>query len=307
MTNNERISFEGQVVVVTGVGRGLGRAHVLDLARRGARVVANDVSAEHADAVVAEVEAAGGTAVASHDSVGTPEGGRAIVELALERFGTVDAVIHNAGTFQYANFEDLSVDQITETIDVHLKGAFWVTQPAFPVMRDKGYGRVLLTSSSAGAFGMGGLANYAAAKAGLIGLGKAIAVEGAEFGILSNCVLPYGNAPWRGAAAHASRGKGVYEDHSVLSPRMDPATVSPLVSYLASSACQVTGEAFSALAGRFARVFVGLTPGFFSDSAEPVEAEEIAARFEQIRNPEDYWIPESLVAEQRSVADLIRG
>ena len=312
MAEANRISFEGQAAIVTGAGRGLGRAHALDLARRGAAVVVNDHGrdedgARRADRVTAEIEGFGGTAVASYDSVATPEGGRALVELAVDRFGTVDAVVNNAGVLLNANFEDLTVEQIDEVIAVHLKGAFYVTQPAFVVMRDKGYGRIVLTSSSAGAFGMGGLANYAAAKAGLIGLGKALAVEGAEFGILANCVLPYGNAPWRGPGAHASRGAGVFADHDVLRPRMEPETVSPLVSYLASSECAVTGEVFSALAGRFARAFVGLTPGWTAEDPYSVTAEDIRSQLERIRATESFWIPASIGEEQRSVADGLRA
>jgi NAD(P)-dependent dehydrogenase (short-subunit alcohol dehydrogenase family) len=154
---------------------------------------------------------------------------------------------------------------------------------------------------------MGGLASYAAAKAGLIGLGKALASEGAEFGIRANVVLPYGNAPWRGPATHASRGKGVFAEHGVLSPRMDPATVAPLVTYLASRDCSVSGEAFSALAGRFARVFVGLARGWFTDDADSVTAEDIRTRLGEICAEDGYWVPRSLGEEQRSVVELIRG
>jgi len=304
------ISFEGQVAVVTGVGRGLGRAHARDLARRGAAIVANDPGrdeagvswAEHA---VAEIEAAGGRAAASDDSVATAEGGRAIVELALERFGRVDVVIHNAGSFSLGNFEDLTPEAIDDVLDVHLKGAFWVCRPAFEHMLRQRYGRIVLTSSSAGLFGMGGLANYAAGKAGLLGLGKALALEGAELGIKANCVLPYGAAPWRGRAAHASRGASVFDDHVILGPRLDPAGVSPLVSYLVSRECAVSGEAFSALAGRYARVFVGLTQGWFADDELAVTAEDIRDKLELLMDPEGSWIPASLLEEQRSVARLV--
>lgn len=305
------VSLAGRVAIVTGAGRGLGRTHALELARLGAGVVVNDVGGEgemapDADRVVAEIEAAGGTAVACPHSVATPEGGRAIVDVALERFGTVDAVVSNAGVLRNANFEDLTPAQVDDVLDVHLKGAFWVAQPAFEVMRDKGYGRLVFTSSSAGVFGMGGLANYAAAKAGLVGLCRALAIEGAEFGILANCVLPYGNAPWRGPAAHATRGKSAFADHDVLRPRMEPETVSPLVGYLASEACTVTGECFSALAGRFARAFSGLTQGWLADDPYAVTADDVAARMEQIRSTDGFWIPATIGDEQRAVADRLR-
>ena len=309
---HEAVTMEGRVAIVTGAGRGLGRAHALDLARHGASVVVNDLGgdgemAPDADAVVAEIVASGGKAVASHDSVATPEGGRAIVALALDAFGTVDAVVSNAGVLRNANFEDLTVEQLDEVLGTHVRGAFFVLQPAFVVMRDRGYGRIVLTGSSAGAFGMGGLANYATAKAGLMGLAGALAIEGAEFGIRANTILPYANAPWRGPAAHASRGVGVFADHDVLRPRMGPETVSPLVTYLASSACTVTGEVFSALAGRYARAFVGLTAGWLADDPYAVGPDDVAARLDEIRQTDDHWIPATIGEEQASVAEVLRA
>jgi NAD(P)-dependent dehydrogenase (short-subunit alcohol dehydrogenase family) len=309
---HEAVSMEGRVAIVTGAGRGLGRAHAIDLARHGASVVVNDVGGEgemapDADAVVAEIVAAGGKAVASRDSVATREGGRAIVARALEAFGTVDAVVSNAGVLRNANFEDLTVEQLDEVLDIHVRGAFFVLQPAFVVMRDRGYGRVVLTGSSAGAFGMGGLANYATAKAGLMGLARALAIEGAEFGIRANTILPYSNSPWRGPAAHASRGVGVFADHDVLRPRLEAETVSPLVTYLASSACTVTGEVFSALAGRFARAFVGLTPGWLADDPYAVGPDDIAARLPEIMQTDGHWIPATIGEEQASVAEVLRA
>jgi NAD(P)-dependent dehydrogenase (short-subunit alcohol dehydrogenase family) len=309
MADDFRISFDGQVAIVTGSGRGLGRAHARELARRGAAVVVNDIGGEgeqapDADRVVAEIEAESGRAVASGDSVATVQGGQAIVQTALERFGRLDVVIHNAGSFDFGNFEDLTPEQIDNVLAVHLLGAFWVCQPAFKRMMEQGYGRIVLTSSSSGAFGMGGLANYAAAKMALIGLAKSIASEGAEFGILANCILPYANAP-RGPAAHASRGAAVFADHDLLRQRMEPESVSPLVVYLASRACAVTGESFSALAGRFARVFVGLTEGWMADDPYAVNVEQVDERFDEMFASEGFWIPGALREEQQSVAAIV--
>jgi NAD(P)-dependent dehydrogenase (short-subunit alcohol dehydrogenase family) len=310
--SDSRISLAGRVAIVTGAGRGLGRAHALHLGRLGARVVVNDVGgsgemAPDADAVVDEIVAAGGEAVASYTSIATPAGGREVVDAALDRFGTVDVVVNNAGVLRNANFEDLTVAQIDEVLDVHLRGAFWVTQPAFEVMRDQGRGRIVCTSSSAAMFGMGGLANYAAAKGGLYGLVRGLAVEGVEFDIKVNAILPYGNAPWRGPAAHASRGKSAFADHDVLGPRMDPSGVAPLVAYLASDGCGVTGEAYSAIAGRYARVFTGLTPGWTADDPYAVTADDIAANLDAIRSTDGFWVPVSIGEEMTEIADRLRG
>src|SRR5438094_2476354 len=195
------ITFDGQVVIVTGAGQGLGRAYAIELGRRGARVVVNDLAGldspegSAAEAVARAIEAAGGTAVASHDTVATPEGGQPIVDKAVETFGTIDAVIHNAGVWRHKYYEDMTPDQLDPVLDVHLRGAFFVTQPAWPLMQAKGYGRIVLTSSSTGAFGRLAGTNYAAAKAAMLGLARALSLEGAEHGIKTNCILPV--APFR--------------------------------------------------------------------------------------------------------------
>ena len=195
------IDFEGQVAVVTGAGRGLGRLYAIELARRGASVVVNDLGgtmhgdgadASVADQVVEEISAAGGTAVASHDSVDSPEGGEAIVRTAVESFGRLDAVVSNAGIFNSIPFDELTPDDWRRMLRVHLDGGFYLAQPAFRVMKKQGYGRFVFISSTAGMFGQHLEAHYAAAKAGLVGLTNIIALEGAPHGILANTVLPTG-------------------------------------------------------------------------------------------------------------------
>jgi NAD(P)-dependent dehydrogenase (short-subunit alcohol dehydrogenase family) len=186
------ISFDEQVAIVTGAGKGLGQAYAEELARRGTRVVVNDVVTGEADAVVHAIQSAGGQAAASYDSVATPEGGRAIVATTVDRFGTVDAVVNNAGTFRHRYLEDLTVERVTDVIGVGLLGAFWVTQPAWAVMREKGYGRIVMISSSSGMFSHPGIANYAAAKAGIYGLTRALGAEGTPYGIRVNAILPSG-------------------------------------------------------------------------------------------------------------------
>lgn len=178
------IGFDNQVAIVTGAGGGLGRAYALELARRGARVVVNDLGgrpdgtrggSDAADSTVAEIIAKGGEAVANYDSVGTPAGGEAIVRSAVDAFGTVDVVINNAGILRDKSFANVELSDVDAVIDVHLRGAFHVTQPAFRVMKEKGYGRLLFTSSAAGLFGNFGQANYGAAKMGLVGLSNVLA------------------------------------------------------------------------------------------------------------------------------------
>src|SRR5688572_23257687 len=197
------IDFEDQVVIVTGAGRGLGRFYAMEFARRGASVVVNDVGssmhgegtdASVADQVVQEIERAGGVAVASHDSVASPEGGEAIVSTAVDRFGRLDAVVSNAGIFQTVEFDKLAPDDWRRMIEVHLHGSFHLSQPAFRAMKSQRYGRFVFIASSAGLFGQPQAAHYAAAKAGMVGLKNVIAIEGAAHGILANSVLPFGSS-----------------------------------------------------------------------------------------------------------------
>ena len=301
------IDFDGEVVIITGAGQGLGRAYALEIARRGAAVVVNDVAGVDgereptADAVVAEIQADGGRAVASYDSVTTPEGGAAIVDRALEQFGTVDAVVHNAGVWRNVPYEAMTVDQLEPVLDVHLRGAFFVTQPAWSVMQDKGYGRVVLTSSSAGAFGREAGANYVASKAAMLGLGRALALEGAEHGILANCILPIAPFGRRGPVVPALK------DHvtsSGLPPEAaGPEQVAPMVAYLASKACTVTGEAFSAGGGRYARVFIGVGQGWLGPAGGCATAEDIEAHLDDIEDRRDFATPDSAWAELRDIGD----
>jgi NAD(P)-dependent dehydrogenase (short-subunit alcohol dehydrogenase family) len=261
------IDFSEQVVIVTGAGRGLGRLYALELARRGASVVVNDLGSSMdghgtdtrvADDVVGEIRASGGTAVASYHSVEQPDGGAGIVELALDEFGHLDAVVSNAGIFQTAPFEDLTVDDWHRMLRVHLDGAFNLSQPAYRTMKRSGYGRFVFITSSAGLFGQPNSAHYAAAKAGTLGLANVIAIEGAEHGILANCVLPFGYS--RMVSETIGERDDVEPDPGFLHA-IDPELVVPIVVYLASNACEVTHHNFSACARRFARVFVGLGDG----------------------------------------------
>ena len=201
-----RVSLERQVAIVTGSGAGLGRAYALELADRGAAVVVNDVSRERADDTVAEIERAGGRAVASYDSVADADGARAIVERAVDAFGTVDAVVNNAGTMRNNWFEDQTAEDLQAMLSVHVGGCFFVTQAAWPIMREKRYGRVVMIGSAGGMWSMQMIANYAAAKGGVYGLGRALAFEGRDHGICVNVLLP-------GAATTISGPIAEYERH----------------------------------------------------------------------------------------------
>jgi NAD(P)-dependent dehydrogenase (short-subunit alcohol dehydrogenase family) len=282
------ITFDGRVAIVTGAGGGLGRTYALELARRGAQVVVNDlggsVNGEGGDdaaaqKVVDEIKAAGGEATPNYDSVSSPEGGESIVKTAVDSYGKVDIVINNAGILRDKSFAKMSWEDLDLVLDVHLKGAFYVSQPAFKVMKENGYGRFVFTSSNSGVFGNFGQANYGAAKMGLVGLSNVLAIEGAKAGILSNVVCP---------VAGTRMTEELLGDFAKL---LKPETVTPLVTFLASEACTFTHEAFSAAGGRYARVFVGLAPGWYGGKESIATAEDVLDHIDEIENQEGYIVP----------------
>lgn len=250
--------FDGRVCVITGAGGGLGRSHALELARRGGKIVVNDLggsldgsgaSSSAAQRVVDEITESGGEAVANYDSVATPEGGRAIVQAAVNAFGRVDVVVNNAGILRDKAFHKMDASMIDAVIDVHLKGALYVSQPAFQLMREQGYGRIISTSSASGLFGNFGQANYGAAKAGLAGLTRVLAIEGAGHGIKVNAIAPI---------AATRMTENLLGD---LASRVSPESVSPIVAYLAHQDCAVNGNIYSVAGGRVARIVAVETPG----------------------------------------------
>ncbi|BCI55149.1 short-chain dehydrogenase [Mycolicibacterium litorale] len=272
------LRYDGRVAVVTGGGRGLGRAYALLLASRGAKVVVNDLGgsltgdgsdAGPAQDVVREIAAAGGEAVATADSVATPEGGRAIVGTALDTYGRLDILIHNAGNVRRGPLREMSDSDFDDVLDVHLRGAFHVVRQAFPVMCDAGYGRIVLTSSIGGLYGNHDVVNYAVAKAGVIGLSNVAAIEGAAHGVKSNVIVP---------AAVTRMAEGI--DTSAYPP-MEPELVAPTVGWLTHEFCSVTGEMFIALAGRVATAVVAESPGVHRPSWT---VEDVAADLDAIRD-----------------------
>jgi NAD(P)-dependent dehydrogenase (short-subunit alcohol dehydrogenase family) len=296
------IDFTGQAVIVTGAGRGLGRLYALELARRGASVVVNDLGGSMhgdgsdpsvADGVVEEIERSGGVAVASHDSVDSPDGAAAIVQTAADRFGRLDAVVSNAGIFNSIPFDELSTDDWRRMLSVHLDGGFYLSRAAFRVMKSQGYGRFVFISSSGGMFGQPLEAHYAAAKAGLVGLANVIAIEGAEHGILANTVLPFGFS--RMVTETVGDPKALEETGFL--KVIQPELVVPIIVFLASRACEFTHQNYSACAGRFARVFVGLGEGWLAEPGSSPTADDIAAHLSEVTATEPFTVPNSIFEE----------
>jgi NAD(P)-dependent dehydrogenase (short-subunit alcohol dehydrogenase family) len=285
------LGFDGKVAVITGAGGGLGRSHALELARRGALVVINDLGGAidgtgsgttAAQAVVDEIKDAGGEAIANYDSVATPEGGQNIIKTAVDTFGRIDIVINNAGILRDTSFKNMTPEQLEPVLDVHLKGAFHVTQPAWSHMRDQGYGRIITTASGAGIFGNFGQTNYGAAKMGLVGLTRVLAIEGAKYNIKANAIAPVAKTRMT---------------DSILGPladKLQPEYVTPIVTFLAHEDCPVTGEVYSVGGGRVARIFIGVTPGIVDPD---LTAEVVRDRFDEIRQEEGYVVPASLNEE----------
>ena len=287
----DALGFDGKVAIITGAGGGLGREHALLLASRGALVVVNDLGGSvdgtgsdqgAAAKVVAEIRDAGGEAVADTNSVATPEGGAAIVQSALDAFGRIDIVINNAGILRDKSFHNMTPDLVGPVLDVHLRGAFNVTQPAWPHMREQGYGRVISTSSAAGVFGNFGQANYGAAKMGLVGFTNVLAVEGAKYGIKVNAIAPL------------ALTRMTEDIMGALGDKLDPALVSPLVGYLAHESCEPSGRVFSVGGGRVAEVFIAETKGWASPALTP---EDVHDNWSAITDREGYAVPANLGEE----------
>jgi 3-hydroxy-3-methylglutaryl CoA synthase/NAD(P)-dependent dehydrogenase (short-subunit alcohol dehydrogenase family) len=282
----QRIRFDDRVAIVTGAGGGLGRVYALDLARRGAKVVVNDFggardgsgqgSGSPADKVVQEIRDSGGEAVASYDSVATPEGGENIVKTALDAFGRVDILINNAGILRDKSFTKMDLENWRGVMDVHLNGAFHVTQPAFRVMRERGYGRIVMTTSAAGLYGNFGQANYSTAKMGLIGLMNTLKLEGEKYDIKVNAVAPI--------AATRLTADVLPPD---LHEKMTPEFVAGIVVYLSSEECRDSGVVMNVGAAFFSRAAILTGSGtFVGDRKTPPTPEDIREHWLKINSME---------------------
>jgi NAD(P)-dependent dehydrogenase (short-subunit alcohol dehydrogenase family) len=296
------IGYDGKVAIVTGAGGGLGREHALELARRGARVVVNDLGGSvhgegggegPAHQTVKEIEGLGGEAVADVNNVATVAGGAAIVQTAIDAFGRVDILVNNAGILRDKAFHNMTPDLVESVLDVHLRGAFNVTQPAYVHMREQGYGRIVNTSSNSGILGNFGQANYGAAKMGLVGLTRVLAVEGRRFNIKVNAVAPVAYTRMTEDLLGAELGA-----------KLESRLVTPLVCWLASEDVDVSGEVYSAAGGVIARFFVGLTPGYYNPE---LTVEDVRDHWEQIRNEEGYIVPEDSSGELHKLVKILGG
>ncbi len=268
--------YDGRVAVITGAGRGLGRSYALLLASKGAKVVVNDngsaIVGEGSDAgpaqdVVDEIRAAGGEAIANTDSVATPEGGRAIIQSALDQWGRIDILIHNAGNVRYGSLNEIAYEDFKSVIDVHLMGAFHVVKAAFPVMCEANYGRIVLTSSIGGIYGNKRCVNYAMSKSGMIGLNNVAALEGEEFNVKSNVIVP-------SAVTRMAEGLDISRY-----PPMEPELVAPVVAWLCHENCTATGEMIASIAGRICRAFIAETKGVYQPSWTVEEVAEASDAF----------------------------
>ena len=296
------INFENRTVIVTGAGNGLGKAYALELGSRGAKVVVNDLggsvdgsgsASSPADDVVNEIIKNGGEAIANYDSVATKEGGESIVQSALDNFGTVDAVINNAGILRDKSFANMSEDELSLILDVHLKGTFFVSQPAFKVMKENNYGRIVNVASPSGLFGNFGQSNYGAAKMGIVGLTNVLSIEGAKYNIKVNVIAPTAYTRMTEALLPEDVGK-------LFSAEL----VTPMVVYLASEACEPTHEIFGVAAGRFARIGIITHNGYVNTSAT---AEDISENIEEIRTIKDGTYPLSNEDELMIIQKAIQG
>jgi NAD(P)-dependent dehydrogenase (short-subunit alcohol dehydrogenase family) len=296
--------FDGRVAVITGAGRGLGREYARLLGSKGARVVVNDpgasvkgegVDAGPAQEVVREIIALGGDAIACTESVATPEGGKAIIAAALNRYGRIDILIHNAGNVRYGSLEELTQEDFEAVVRVHLMGAFHVVRPAFPVMCKAGYGRIVLTSSIGGLYGTHNVVNYGVSKAAMIGLNNVVAIEGAAKGVKCNIIAP-------GAVTRMAEGLDTSQY-----PPMGPELVAPVVGWLAHESCSITGEMLISMGGRVARALIAETQGVYQPSWS---IDDVAERIDDIRDTRKLWmlppVPSGYVDHLQRSFDMAR-
>ncbi|GAA4893520.1 SDR family NAD(P)-dependent oxidoreductase [Streptomonospora salina] len=293
------LRFDGRVAIVTGAGRALGRAHARELAARGAKVVVSENAetrpqstdagadpVEEAEGAAERIRSAGGTAVVSVDDITTEEGAQSLVETAVETYGRVDVVVNSAGILRDRAFRNIGTAEWDAVVGVHLRGTFLVTRAAFGYMRGNGYGRIVNTASPSGLFGNFGQTNFAAAKMGVLGLTKTLAIEGAKYDILANAVAPLVRVP---------ETESMFPEGA--KALMAPERISQAVAWLAHEDCETTGEVYSVGGGRVARIFVAEGPG-----AELGEgsAEDLRDIWSDVNAEQPYVIPRDFREQART-------
>jgi NAD(P)-dependent dehydrogenase (short-subunit alcohol dehydrogenase family) len=292
-----KFSFDGRVAVITGAGRGIGRAYAHLLAERDASVVVNDLGGtmegdgtdpEPARSVAGEIVEAGGKAIPETSDVSTVDGGQALINAALDAFGRIDIVINNAGNIRWGGLPEADAENLESHLSVHVGGSFNTVRAAWPHMVAQGYGRIVMTTSS-GMFGLVDNLGYATAKAAVIGMTRSLKVAGARHGIKVNLIAPSASTRM---GAHPSDGLD-----SLKQPppkQMEPGLVAPMVAFLAHEACEVSGEIYLAGAGRFARVFIAATQGYVPALPEESTIEDIAEHWSNINDESGYYVPADL-------------
>jgi len=296
----DQLRYDGRVAVVTGAGSGLGREYALLLASRGASVLVNNRVAEDegepdgpssAELVASQIREAGGDAIADHHSVESADAGRAIIDHALSVFGRVDILINNAGGVSDKSFRNMTAEAFESVIEVHLLGAFYTASPAWAAMRDQAYGRILNVTSAAGLLGNFGQANYGAAKMGLVGLTKTLAVEGKKYNIHVNALAPM---------ARTKMTESLLQEEV----QLDPGQVAPVAAYLVHENCAATGEIYSSGGGRFARYFVGLTQGYYQHD---LDIESVRDHFDRATSNDGYREPRDPEEELAIILEASRS
>ncbi|MDG2026626.1 MAG: SDR family NAD(P)-dependent oxidoreductase [Acidimicrobiales bacterium] len=298
---SDELRFDERAAIITGAGNGLGKAHALELARRGAMVVVNDLGGavdgsgndtSAAQAVVDEIKAAGGIAVANTGSVTDPAAAKRMTEQAIDEFGRLDIVVNNAGILRDKAFHNSDLENWQAVIDVHLTGAYNVTLPAYQHMREQGSGRIVMTSSPAGLYGNFGQTNYSSAKMGLVGFARAIKQEGGRKGVSANVIAP---------TADTRMTEGLL---GTLADDTPPELITAVVGYLCHDSCELNGEVLACAGGRVARVFVGATPGIFDRN---LTIDMVAENIEEICAEEGYTVPDNVGDEMGLILEGLKA